>query len=83
MILKVAIKDKEEDVKKYKREFHISFPLLIDENARVASAYGVSSHPETFIINREGKIIGRGLGNKDWASRSTKNLIGHLDRRAL
>lgn len=74
----MAIKDKEEDVRKYKSAFSISFPLLIDDRAQVANAYGVSSHPETFIINREGKIVGRALGDKDWASRSMRNLIQHL-----
>jgi peroxiredoxin len=74
----VAIKDKEEDVKKYKSEFNISSPLLIDEGARVADTYGVWSHPETFFINREGKIVGRVFGGKDWASRSMKNLIQYL-----
>ena len=78
VILKVAIKDKEEDLKKYKGEFNISFPLMIDENAQVASTYGVSSHPETFLINREGKIVGRSLGDRDWASRSMNNVIEYL-----
>jgi peroxiredoxin len=65
-------------VKKYKTEFNISFPLLIDEGAQVADAYGVQSHPETFFINREGKIVGRALKEMDWTSRSMRNLIQHL-----
>jgi peroxiredoxin len=78
VILKVAIKDKEEDLKKYRSEFKIPFPLMIDEEAQVATTYGVSSHPETFFINRGGEIVGRVLGEKDWASRSMKNLVQHL-----
>jgi peroxiredoxin len=74
----VAIKDKEEDVKKYKTEFNISFPLLIDEGAKVADSYGVQSHPETFFINREGKIVGRALKEMDWTSRSMRNLMQQL-----
>jgi len=74
----VAIKDKEEDLKKYRSEFKIPFPLMIDEEAQVATTYGVSSHPETFFINRGGEIVGRVLGEKDWASRSMKNLVQHL-----
>ncbi len=74
VLLKVAIKDKEEDVKKYKSEFKISSPIMIDDG-RVANAYGVWSHPETFFINREGKIVGRELKEMDWTSRSVKNLV--------
>jgi peroxiredoxin len=75
VILKVAIKDKVEDLKKYQRDFNIPFLLLIDEDGQTASLYGVSSHPETFLINREGKIVGRALGDRDWAARSVKRLI--------
>jgi hypothetical protein len=74
VLLKVAIKDKEEDVKKYKSEFKISSPIMIDDG-QVANAYGVWSHPETFFINREGKIVGRVLKEMDWTSKSVKNLI--------
>ncbi len=70
----MAIKDKEEDVRKYKSEFKVSSPLMIDDG-QVANAYGVWSHPETFFINREGKIVGRVLKEVDWTSRSVKNLI--------
>ena len=78
VILKVAIKDKEEDVKKYKSDFNISSPLMIDEGAKVADAYGVWSHPETFFINRDGKIVGRALKGMDWTSKSMRNLVQYL-----
>ena len=74
----MAIKDKEEDVKKYKSEFNISSPVLINDKAQVADSYGVQSHPQTFFINREGKIVGRALKGMDWTSKSMKNLVQYL-----
>lgn len=50
----------------------------MDGNARVANAYGVWSHPTTFIINREGKIIARAIGGRDWASQEMVNLFLYL-----
>jgi peroxiredoxin len=78
VLLKVAMKEKEKDLIKYKNRFHISFPLLMDENALVGNAYGVSIYPETFFINREGKIVGRALKDVDWTSGNMKNLIRYL-----
>ncbi len=72
------MKEKEKDLIKYKNKFHISFPLLMDENALVENAYGVSIYPATFFINREGKIVGRVLKDVDWTSGSMKNLIRYL-----
>ena len=77
VLLKLAIKDKEQDVKKYKHEFHISTPIMIDDG-QVANDYGVWSHPETFFINREGKIVGRALKEMDWTSKSMRNLVQYL-----
>lgn len=79
-MLKVAIKEKEEDLRKYKEEFKISSPILLDEKAEVANSYGLQSHPQTFFINREGKVVGRALKGMDWASKSMRNLIEHLLR---
>ena len=76
--LKVEIKEKEQDVLKYKNKFNVPCPILMDDNGSVASAYGVWSHPETFFINREGKIVGRVLKEMDWTSKSMTNLIQYL-----
>ncbi len=77
-MLKVAIKEKEEDLRKYKNEFKVTLPILLDEKAEVANAYGIQSHPQTFFINHEGKVVGRALKGMDWTSRSMKKLIQHL-----
>ena len=74
----MAIKDKEKDLEKYKSKFNISSPLVIDDRAQVANAYGVWAHPTTFFINRGGRIVGRTFGGKDWTSESMRKLIQHL-----
>lgn len=78
VLVKVAIKEKEEDLRKYKNEFRVSSPILLDEKAEVANAYGIQSHPQTFFIDREGKVVGRALKGMDWGSRSMRNLIQQL-----
>ena len=74
IFLKVAIKAKEEDLIKYEK----FSPILMDDSGSVAKAYGVKGHHETFLINREGKIVGRTFSEKDWTSTSMRNLIEHL-----
>jgi peroxiredoxin len=74
----VASKEKEKEVMKYKKEHHFSSPILYEDDAAVANAYGVSSRPQTFFINREGKIVARALKEMDWTSKSMKELIEYL-----
>ena len=73
----MATKEKEKDLIKYKKEHHISSPILEDD-AGVSTAYGVWSRPQTFFINREGKIVGRVLKEMDWTSKNMKDLIEYL-----
>jgi peroxiredoxin len=74
----VASKEKEKDILKYKKEHNISSPILFEDDATVANAYGVSSRPQTFFINREGKIVGRVLKEMDWTTKNMKDLIEYL-----
>jgi len=74
----VASKEKEKDVIKYKKEHHFTSPILYEDDAAVANAYGVSSRPQTFFINREGKIVGRVLKEMDWTTKNMKDLIEYL-----
>jgi peroxiredoxin len=78
VLLKVATKEKEKDITRYKKEHNFSSPILFEDDAAVATAYGVWSRPQTFFINREGKIIGRALKEMDWTSKNMKDLIEFL-----
>ena len=78
VFLKVASKEKEQDLKKYKNEFKVFCPILMDEKGSAANAYGVWNFPQTFFINREGKIIARALREVDWTSNNMKDLIQYL-----
>jgi peroxiredoxin len=77
-MLKIATKEKEQDIIKYKNEFKISSPILIDEDAAIANTYGIWNRPNTFFINREGKIVGRVIKEMDWGSKNMRNLIQYL-----
>jgi peroxiredoxin len=78
VIFNVAIEGREKDIIKFRDKHAISLPILIDGNRAAARAYRVSGHPETFFINRQGKIVGKAFGEKDWTSKSMKDLIKFL-----
>ena len=78
VLLTVAVKERQEDLLKYKEKFNVSIPILIDEDESVAKAYQIRGRHETFFINREGKIVGKTFAEKDWTSASMKNLIRYL-----
>lgn len=81
VLLKISIKEKAKAIEKYKDEFRIRFPILMDEKAKVGNAYGVWSHPASFLIDRKGMIIGRVIGGRNWTSKDMRNYIQYLLER--
>ena len=78
VLLKVATKEKEKELLKYKKDFNVTSPILIDEDGAAANAYGIWNRPNTFFINREGKIVARVAKETDWTSKRMLTLIHTL-----
>lgn len=78
VILLVAIDGKEKELIEFKNKYGISLPILIDENGKEAKAYEVWGFHKSFFINRRGRIVGYTFAERDWTSRSIKNLIKFL-----
>ncbi|RLB76279.1 MAG: TlpA family protein disulfide reductase [Deltaproteobacteria bacterium] len=55
-----------------------SFPILLDSDNIAQNAYGVFRFPESFIIDRNGMVVQKIIGGRDWLSGSTYELINFL-----
>ena len=53
-------------VEKFINDNHYTFPVLSDRRNRISTLYGVTGIPTTFIIDRQGMIIGRLVGAIYW-----------------
>lgn len=72
VFLGVDIQDTEEDARAFLREFGITYPNARDASGRVAIDYGVWGIPETFIVDRAGRIAYKHVGAFGWASISAR-----------
>jgi peroxiredoxin len=55
-IVRIAVNNSSEEVAKFKKDFHVNFPILVDGQGDVAKLFGVTEIPTTFVINKKGKI---------------------------
>jgi peroxiredoxin len=49
-------------------EHGYTFPSLVDRRMEVARKFGMRQVPTTYVLNREGRIVGAGYGPVDLAS---------------
>jgi len=62
IFLGVSIQDTEEGARRFIEEFEITYPNGRDSQSRIAIDYGVYGIPETFFIDREGRITYKHIG---------------------
>jgi len=54
------------------------FRILLDPENKVGDTYGVSGVPETFIIDRSGRIVAHHMGAFDWSRPDVKSALDEL-----
>lgn len=56
----------EAEVRAFREQYGLDFPILLDSDRSIYSAYGASGVPETFLIDRNGQIVEHFVGPRDW-----------------
>jgi peroxiredoxin len=78
-ILTVAIDgEKEARVKRVVKKRKITLPVLLDIKERTARKYGVRMVPSAFIINREGRMEGMIVGQREWCESTAEAALRDL-----
>ena len=67
-ILAVDLQEDARTVQGFVDKFGLTFSILLDKTGRVGAQYGAQSIPTTYIVDRDGLIIGGAVGSRDWAT---------------
>ncbi len=79
-ILAVSIGEDIDTVKKFVESNKFSFPVFTDVNDSINNNYNSGSFPTTYIIDKDGYIIARFIGARDWYSQDAIDLIKELTK---
>ena len=74
-IIAVNIQEGQSTVAAWAREKKVTVPILLDTDGEVTRQYSVIATPTAFLIDREGRLRGRTVGPRDWASAAGKALL--------
>jgi cytochrome c biogenesis protein CcmG, thiol:disulfide interchange protein DsbE len=65
VVLGLDSKDFRKDANRFVRRFDWTFPVVFDGPGDVSERYGVTGYPETFVIDREGRVVDAIVGAVD------------------
>ncbi|MBI4382640.1 MAG: TlpA family protein disulfide reductase [Nitrospinae bacterium] len=70
-------------VKPFMDEYRLTFPVLLDPESKLAKKkYKTTGVPETFILDRNGIIVHKAIGPRDWATDETMAAFDELLQRS-
>ena len=57
VVVGLDAKDFRRDARAFMRKFDVTYPVVYDGPGKTLSSYGVTGFPETFVLDREGKVV--------------------------
>jgi peroxiredoxin len=70
-------------VKDFLKQYQLTFSILLDTKGKIAQQFGIRAVPTTFILDKDGGIIGKALGSRHWDSKESITLFEHLMNRVV
>jgi len=77
VLLAISEDEHSEDVAPWIEQRGLTFPVLLDARGQVGADLGITGYPETFIVDRTGRIVHHHIGYRDWAE---PGIVAALER---
>ena len=82
VVVGIDARDFDGDARRFARKYGMTYPLVHDGPGKTLEPYGVDAFPETFFVDRRGKIVGKISGQVN-ASEELEAEFEALVRRAM
>jgi peroxiredoxin len=66
MVLGVSVDDDEQAYEQFLKTNNVTFPTFRDTTKSIPTSYGTSMFPETYLIDRQGRIARKIIGSQVW-----------------
>jgi thiol-disulfide isomerase/thioredoxin len=80
-IVAVNFREDKKAVRRFFDELGLSFESLMDIDGEVGERYGAFSLPLTYLIDRQGRFVGKAVGIRPWERADAKTFIRELLER--
>jgi peroxiredoxin len=80
VMLAINVGEDADTVFNFTADYPVTFPLLLDKEARVIKQYPVVGLPTSYIIDTQGHIVYRVIGTRDWTDKKLLKSILDLKK---
>ena len=78
VMVAINLQESAERVKQFYKNHQLTFTTLLDITGDVGAALSINAIPTTFILDKNGRIIGKALGPREWESKKSIALFEYL-----
>lgn len=78
VMVAINLQESASKIKQFFKEYKLTFMALLDSTGDVGAGFGVHSIPMTYILDKNGRIIGKALGPREWESKDAIALFEYL-----
>jgi len=79
-VISISVDQDANALQRFVTQYRLSFPVARDPDQAVASRYGTFKFPETYILDREGKVAEKVIGPADWQDPRLLTFVQELAR---
>jgi peroxiredoxin len=77
-VLAVDVQENRDRVANWVEGKNVTSFILLDVDGAVAQLYGVTGTPTVVLIGRQGELIGRAVGSREWMGEKGRELFEAL-----
>ena len=66
VVLGISVDKDEAAYQRFLKKVKLNFETSRDPKAEISSEYGTFKYPETYVIDREGKVLEKFIADRDW-----------------
>jgi cytochrome c biogenesis protein CcmG, thiol:disulfide interchange protein DsbE len=77
-LVAISVDEDREAVERFRERLGISFPIGLDPRQEASRRYQTLGFPESFLIDREGRLVERYVGPREWDHRDYVERIRRL-----
>ncbi len=67
-VLGISVDEDDDAYRRFLQAYGINYPNFRDPSKKIALSYGTSMYPDTYLIDRNGRIDRKLVGEQDWTS---------------